>query len=186
MWKTQFSSHKHYLFGLLFSRNAKKTHTDQSILLTFLLCLKKNVSLTLKSSGCKKVFRKCVYHGYNLLRWMFLIPCDNWKTFLLIQTYRYPEVWCNRHVAAFLETSILKKVLIHIHYFHNNITMLLIPQYSYFLHVPNKIYFLIAILSVCECSIWIFHIFYKWNFQNLKVQKLYRGMFLIKGTLMQI
>ena len=68
IWKTQFSSHKHYLFGLLFSRNGKKTHTGQSILLTFLLCLKRNVSLTLKSSSCKKVFPKCVYHGYNLLR----------------------------------------------------------------------------------------------------------------------
>ena len=25
MWKTKFSSHKQYLFGLLFSRNANKT-----------------------------------------------------------------------------------------------------------------------------------------------------------------
>ena len=61
IWKTKFSSHKHYLFGLLFSRNAEKTHTDQSILLTFLLWLKRNASQTLKSSSCKKVFRKCVY-----------------------------------------------------------------------------------------------------------------------------
>ena len=112
IWKTNFSFHKHYLFGLFFSRNAKKTHTDQSILLTFLLCLRRKVSITLKSSSCKKVFRKCVYHGYNLLWWMFFIPCDNWKTFFFIQTYCYPEVWCNRHVAALFETSILKKVRI--------------------------------------------------------------------------
>ena len=112
IWKTKFSSHKHCLFGLLFSRNAKKTHTDQSILLTFLLCLKRNVSQTLKSSSCKKVFTKCVYHGYNLLRWMFFVPCDNWKTFFFIQTYRYPEVWCNRHVATLFETSIWKEVRI--------------------------------------------------------------------------
>ena len=26
--------------------------------------------------------------------------------------YHYPEVWCNRHVAAFFETSVLKEVLI--------------------------------------------------------------------------
>ena len=43
---------------------------------------------------------------------MFFISCDNWKTFFFIQTYRYPEVWCNRHVAAFFETSVLKEVRI--------------------------------------------------------------------------
>ena len=56
MWKAKFSSHKHYLFGILFSRNATKTHTDQSILPTFILCPKRIVSQTLKSSSCKKVF----------------------------------------------------------------------------------------------------------------------------------
>ena len=43
---------------------------------------------------------------------MFFISCNNWKTFFFIQTYRYPEVWCNRHVAAFFETSVLKEVRI--------------------------------------------------------------------------
>ena len=38
-----------------------------------------------------------------------------------------------------------KKSAFYIHYFHNKITMLLIPQCSYFLHVP--------ILSAGECSI---------------------------------
>ena len=112
IWKTKFSSHKRYLFGLLFSRNARKTHTDQSILLTFLLCLKRNVSPTLKRSSCEKVFPNCVYHGYNLIRWRFFIPCDNWKALFFIQIYRYAEVWCNHHVAALVETSISKKVRI--------------------------------------------------------------------------
>ena len=124
--KTKFSSHEHYIFGLLCSRNAKKTHTDQSILLTFILCRKRNVSQTLKSSSCKKVFPKCVYHGHNLLRWIFFIPSDNWKTFFFIQTYDYPEVWFNRYVAALIETIFWKKFAFYIHYFHNNITMLLI------------------------------------------------------------
>ena len=43
---------------------------------------------------------------------MFFISSDNWKTFFFIQTYRYPEVWCDRHVAALFETSILKEVRI--------------------------------------------------------------------------
>ena len=34
---------------------------------------------------------------------MFFIPFDNC-------IYRYPEAWCNRHVAAFFRTSVLKEV----------------------------------------------------------------------------
>ena len=56
MWKTKFSSHKQNLFGLVFSRNAKKAHTDQSILQTFLLCQKKNVSQIFKKAAAKKSF----------------------------------------------------------------------------------------------------------------------------------
>ena len=52
IWKTKFSFHKHYPFGILFSRNAKKTHADQSILPTFWPCLK---VAALWSSSCKNV-----------------------------------------------------------------------------------------------------------------------------------
>ena len=71
MWKTKFSSHKQYLFELLFPWNANRTHTNPSIPQTFLLCLKRNASQTFKSSSFKKVFPKCVYHWYNLLWWLF-------------------------------------------------------------------------------------------------------------------
>ena len=37
MKKSNFTSYKQYLFGLLFSRNAKETHVDQSILQCFVL-----------------------------------------------------------------------------------------------------------------------------------------------------
>ena len=47
-----------------------------------------------------------------------------------------------------------KKSTFHIHYFHNNIIMLSIPQCSYFLRVRNKIYFFIAIFY--SFSLWIF------------------------------
>ena len=43
---------------------------------------------------------------------MFFVPCDNCKKLVLTQIYCYPEVRCNRHVAAFFETSVLKKVRI--------------------------------------------------------------------------
>ena len=42
----------------------------------------------------------------------FFITCDNWKTLFFMQMYRYPEVWWNRHVGLFFETSVLKEVLI--------------------------------------------------------------------------
>ena len=41
---------------------------------------------------------------------MFFIPCSNWKVLFFIQIYRYPEVWYNRHIAAFFEVSVLKEV----------------------------------------------------------------------------
>ena len=43
---------------------------------------------------------------------MFFIPCDNWKTFFFIQTYCYPEDWCNRQVAAIFKINVLKEVRI--------------------------------------------------------------------------
>ena len=107
IWKTKFTSNKQCFSGHLFSRNAKKTHTDQSILQAFLLCLKTNVSRTFKSSSCKKLFPKLVYHWYNLLRWIFFIPCDNCKGVFFTQ-----KAWCNRHVAPFFQKSALKEVRI--------------------------------------------------------------------------
>ena len=60
IWKTKFSFHNQYLFGLFFSRNAKKAHTDQSIQQTFLFCLKRNVSQTFESSSGKSLFQVCI------------------------------------------------------------------------------------------------------------------------------
>ena len=37
---------------------------------------------------------------------------DNWKTLFFTQIYRYLEVWCNHHVAAFSEANVLKEVCI--------------------------------------------------------------------------
>ena len=103
VWKTKFSSHKQYLFDLLFSRNAKKTHIDQSILHSFLLCLKINVSQTFRSSSCKNVFCKCACQWYNLLRWMLFIQkqpfreCSHkkvfWRYAANLQENTHAEVW---------------------------------------------------------------------------------------------
>ena len=132
-WKTKFSSHKQYLFGLLFSRNVKKAHIDQNTLQTFLLCLKRNVSQTFKSSSCKKVFFKCIYHSYNLPRQMFFIPCDNSKSLFLnkfIVTQRFGAL---AMLLSFLRQVIWKKTVFYIRYLRNIITMLLVTK------VQNKV-----------------------------------------------
>ena len=67
-----------------------------------------------------------------------------------------------------------KKSVFYIHYFHNNITMLLIPQCSYFLHVLKKIYFLIAIsyfFSLWIIDLIVLHFYLKMEFLKLKSSK---------------
>ena len=69
LWKTKVTSHKQHLFGLSFYRNAKKYHTDQSILQIFLVCMKRSDSQTFKCNS-KNLFPRCACYLYNLLRWM--------------------------------------------------------------------------------------------------------------------
>ena len=56
MKKTNFTSHKQYLLGLLFSRNAKESHTDQSILQCFYSPLKERTHKPAKETAAKNVF----------------------------------------------------------------------------------------------------------------------------------
>ena len=112
------------MFGLLFLRNKKKTHADPSILQACLLCLKRNVSQTFESSSYKNVYP-------NLIRGMFFIPCDNWKILFFMQIFHFLDVWCNRHVVAFFETSVLNCAF-YVRYLHNNTTLAL-------LKVQNKV-----------------------------------------------
>ena len=105
IWKTKFFPHKHYLFGVLFSRNAKKTHTDRSILPTFLLCLKRNILQTLKSSSFKKVFPSVYIMDTTCFDGCFLFRVITGRHSFFIRTCFYQDVSCNRHVAAFFERS---------------------------------------------------------------------------------
>ena len=56
-------SKKQYLLSVFSYRNAKKNHTDQSILHGFLPCLKGNGSQTFNSNICKTLFLQyvCMY-----------------------------------------------------------------------------------------------------------------------------
>ena len=48
----------------------------------------------LKVAAAINPFLQCVCYWYNLLRWMFFILCDNWKTLLFMKVYRYSEEVC--------------------------------------------------------------------------------------------
>ena len=132
----------------------------------------------MKSTSCKKSFPSVCIMNKTCFDECFYSVWTGRHSFL----YK-PIVIEKFGVTAMLLRSLKqvswKKSLFYIHYFHNNITMLLILQCYYFLYVLTKFisWQLFFILSACECPIWMFHIFlYKWNFWKSKVQKLSRGL----------
>ena len=87
-----------------------------------------SLKVAFKSSSCKKIFPKYVYHWYNLPQWMFFILWDNWKQYLL-----HKFIITQRHGATAMLLHSLKQVFwkkfaFYIIYLHNNITMLLTPK----------------------------------------------------------
>ena len=127
-----FTFHKQYLIDLISSRNAKKTHKGKGILQAFLLCLKRNVSQTLKIAPAKKYFpRVYIFETVNIFD-----TCFNecfYSMWLVEYIIFYTNLLLSRgsvncYVAAFFETSALKEVQISSRYLHINITMLLITK----------------------------------------------------------
>ena len=109
------------------------------------LCLKRNVSQTFKSSSCKKVFPKCAYYRYNLLRWMLFIPCDNWKNYFLYKFIATQGFSATTKLLRSLKQVFWKESAVYICYLHYNITLLLIPKIqNKAINVLNKIDLLIA------------------------------------------
>ena len=66
----------------------------------------------LKEAAAKKSFPSVHTVNTTCFDECLFIACDNWKALFLIDIYCYSEVWCNRHVTAFFETSDLKEVSI--------------------------------------------------------------------------
>ena len=90
IWKTKFSSLKQHLFVLLFSRNAKKTHTSQSILQVIYSVWNERSHKVLKyqleeylSKVCISLIKLASRNAFN--------PCDNWKTLFFIKNSAYPQ-----------------------------------------------------------------------------------------------
>ena len=87
--ENKFASHKQYFFLVFLSVERQKRLEQTKVYLVFLLCLKRNAPQTFKSGSCKNSFLRCVRYWYNLLRWMFFILCDSWKTLPFVKVYGY-------------------------------------------------------------------------------------------------
>ena len=74
------------------------------------------------------VFPKCVYHGYNLLRWMSFIPAITGRHSFLYKFNVTLRFGATAMLLRSLKQVFWKKSAFYIHYLHNNITMLLIPK----------------------------------------------------------
>ena len=110
---------------VFFSRNTKKTHTDQIILQIFLLCLKRKKRLTrqlqksfsqvyVTDTAC---FKECfLFHmilGRNYFLYKFIIAQKYFTTAMLLRS---------------LKQAFWKKSVFYVCYLHNNIRLLLIPK----------------------------------------------------------
>ena len=82
----------------------------------FLLCLKRNVSLTFRSSSCQKLISSVYVIGTACFDEFFLFHV------IIGRHHSYPEGFCNQYDVAFFETSVLKEV---------RILCSLSPQYHY-------------------------------------------------------
>ena len=115
LWKTKVTSHKQHLFGLSFYRNAKKYHTDQSILQIFLVCMKRSDWQTFKCNS-KNLFPRCACYLYNLLRWM--------EDTIFIKAYPHFDFFSTAIFLLPLKKNALKEFRV-LHYLHNNSAMLI-------------------------------------------------------------
>ena len=98
IWKSKFTSHKQYLFGLVFSGNAKKT-LQSKVYYNFLYSVWKEAThIASKVAIAKNIFLQFVFSLYNLLQKKFFIPLDNWKILFWTKICFYPKVRCNYHV----------------------------------------------------------------------------------------
>ena len=125
MLEIKLTSHEQYLFGRLFSRNAKKTHADQSALQIFVTCLKrKDSSQTFRSSSSEKHFPPVCMFYIQLAPMIVFHSMWSLKDIIFCKSFLLFLYFFNRYVGAFFETSVLKGVRISC-YLHNNSAVLI-------------------------------------------------------------
>ena len=93
--------------------------------------LSKSKRLTnLQKQQLQKVFLQCVCHRCNLLRWIFFVPCDNWKKLFFLKVCRYCEIFLTAILSFSLKQVFLKEIRI-LRYLHNNsVVLILMPSFE--------------------------------------------------------
>ena len=132
IWRTKFHSHKKCLFGLLFSRNAKKAdrpnHTDQIILKMFLLCLKETSHKSLKAAAAKRSFPSVYKIDTTCFYECFLFHVITGRHYFFYKFIVTQWFGVTAVLLRSLKQVFWKKSAFYIRYLHNNIAMLLIPE----------------------------------------------------------
>ena len=63
----------------------------------------------LQKQQLQKNFLQCVCYRCNLLRWMFFVPCDNWKTLFFLKVCRCCEIFSTAILPFSLKQVFWKK-----------------------------------------------------------------------------
>ena len=74
----------------------------------------------LKVAAAKKLFPKCVYHRYNLLRLIFFSPCDNCKQYFLHKQIITQRLGATAMLLHSFKQVFWKKSIFYVRCLHNN------------------------------------------------------------------
>ena len=127
--KAKFSSYNQYLFGLLFSRNARETRIDQFVLWTFPFCLKKTFHKPLEVAAAKEFFpivciidttyfKEC-YLFHVITRRHYFFICMYISNIFYTQMFGEPTM-----LLCSLKQVFWNKSSFYVRYLHNDLTML--------------------------------------------------------------
>ena len=113
MLEIKFTSHKQYLFGHLFSIKVKDSYRPKYTS-SFLTSPNRKDSQTCKSSSYKKAFLQCVCSRGKFLRWMFFVPCHDWKTLFCLKVFRHCEIFSSAILPFSLKQVSWKKSIFYV------------------------------------------------------------------------
>ena len=110
IWRTKLSSHTVFIWSSLLKKCKEDTYIPKYTT-NFFAPSEKKPHKPFKLAVAKRSFASVYIIDTTCFDEYFLFHAIT-RGFIVIQIYRYLEVWCNRHVAAFFETSILEGVCI--------------------------------------------------------------------------
>ena len=110
---------------VFFSRNTKKTHTDQIILQIFLLCLKRKKRLTRQ---LQKSFSQVYVTDTVCFKECFLFHMILERNYFLYKFIIAQKYFTTAMLLRSLKQAFWKKSVFNVCYLHNNIRLLLIPK----------------------------------------------------------